>query len=139
MNMFDSIKFVYNIDDEMKNRISSIDLKLSKIKITSNQKRENLVIYLLINGNEINRKKIKENIQLEDFKYSLNKEILQKIYEAIDSNKSVTNIVDSMEEKELISQCTKIMADDYEISDIDKCIEDIINSYTKDKLIRKTK
>ena len=44
MNMFDSIKFVYNIDDEMKNRISSIDLKLSKIKITSNQKRENLVI-----------------------------------------------------------------------------------------------
>ena len=44
MNMFDSIKFVYNIDDEMKNIISSIDLKLSKIKITSNQKRENLVI-----------------------------------------------------------------------------------------------
>ena len=44
-----------------------------------------------------------------------------------------------MEEKELISHLTKIMADDYEISDIDKCIEDIINSYTKDKLIRKTK
>lgn len=44
MNMFDSIKFVYNFDDEMKNRISSIDLKLSKIKIISNQKRENLVI-----------------------------------------------------------------------------------------------
>lgn len=44
MNMFDSIKFVYNFDDDMKNRISSIDLKLSKIKITNNQKRENLVI-----------------------------------------------------------------------------------------------
>ena len=44
-----------------------------------------------------------------------------------------------LEEKELISHLTKIMADDYEISDIDKCIEDIINSYTKDKLIRKTK
>ena len=102
-------------------------------------RRENVIIYLLINGNEINRKKIKENIQLEDFKYSLNKEILQKIYEAIDSNKSVTNIVDSMEEKELISQCTKIMADDYEISDIDKCIEDMINSYTKERLIRKKK
>lgn len=102
-------------------------------------RRENVIIYLLINGNEINRKKIKENIQLEDFKYSLNKEILQKIYEAIDSNKSITNIVDSMEEKELISQCTKIMADDYEISDIDKCIEDMINSYTKERLIRKKK
>ena len=44
-----------------------------------------------------------------------------------------------MEEKELISQCTKIMADDYEISDIDKCIEDMINSYTKERLIRKKK
>lgn len=42
--MFDSIKFVYNIDDDMKNRISSINLKLSKIKITNNQKRENLII-----------------------------------------------------------------------------------------------
>ena len=93
---------------------------------------------MILSGKDL-ASKIKENIQLEDFKYSLNKEILQKIYEAIDSNKSVTNIVDSMEEKELISQCTKIMADDYEISDIDKCIEDMINSYTKERLIRKKK
>ena len=27
------------------------------------------------------------------------------------------------------------MADDYEISDIDKCIDDLINSYTKDRII----
>ena len=40
MNMFDSIKFVYNIDDDMNKKISSIDLKLSKITITNNQKRE---------------------------------------------------------------------------------------------------
>lgn len=44
MNMFDSIKFVYNIDDDMNKKISSIDLKLSKITITNNQKRENLII-----------------------------------------------------------------------------------------------
>ena len=72
-------------------------------------------------------------------KYSLNQEIIQKIYEAIDNKKEITNILDSMQEKELISHFTKLMADDYEISDIDKCIEDIINSYTKDKLIRKKK
>ena len=29
------------------------------------------------------------------------------------------------------------MADDYEISDIDKCIEDIINSYNKERMIEK--
>ena len=28
---------------------------------------------------------------------------------------------------------------EYEISDIDKCIEDMINSYTKERLIRKKK
>lgn len=44
MNMFDNVKFVFNIDDDMKKVISSIDLKLNKIKITNNQKRENLVI-----------------------------------------------------------------------------------------------
>ena len=102
-------------------------------------RRENVIIYLLINGNDQNRQIIKNNIKKEDLKYQLNQQIIEKIYEAIDNKKEITNILDSMEEKELISHLTKIMADDYEISDIDKCIEDIINSYTKDKLIRKTK
>ena len=102
-------------------------------------RRENVIIYLLINGKDQNRQIIKNNIKKEDLKYQLNQQIIEKIYEAIDNKKEITNILDSMEEKELISHLTKIMADDYEISDIDKCIEDIINSYTKDKLIRKTK
>ena len=102
-------------------------------------RRENVIIYLLINGNDQNRQIIKNNLKKEDLKYQLNQQIIEKIYEAIDNKKEITNILDSMEEKELISHLTKIMADDYEISDIDKCIEDIINSYTKDKLIRKTK
>lgn len=44
MNLFDSIEFVYNIDDEMKKINSSIDEKISKIKINDSQKRKNLVI-----------------------------------------------------------------------------------------------
>ena len=42
-----------------------------------------------------------------------------------------------MEEPELIGHLTNIMADDYEISDIDKCIEDIINSYNKERIIQR--
>ena len=102
-------------------------------------RRENVIIYLLINGNDQNRQIIKNNIKKEDLKYQLNQQIIEKIYEAIDNKKEITNILDSMEEKELISHLTKIMADDYEISDIDKCIEDMINSYTKERLIRKKK
>ncbi len=44
MNMFDNIKFIYFFDYDMKKKISSIDIKLSKIKITNSQKIDNLVI-----------------------------------------------------------------------------------------------
>ena len=30
-----------------------------------------------------------------------------------------------------------LMADDYEITDVNKCIDDIINSYNKDRLINR--
>ena len=125
--------------EKKQNAKSVIVRKQEKTVDEATIRRENVIIYLLINGNEQNRQKIKENIKKEDLKYSLNQEIIQKIYEAIDNKKEITNILDSMQEKELISHFTKLMADDYEISDIDKCIEDIINSYTKDKLIRKKK
>lgn len=125
--------------EKKQNAKSVIVRKQEKTVDEATIRRENVIIYLLINGNEQNRQKIKANIKKEDLKYSLNQEIIQKIYEAIDNKKEITNILDSMQEKELISHFTKLMADDYEISDIDKCIEDIINSYTKDKLIRKKK
>lgn len=135
------IKYVNKTKETEKkqNAKSVIVRKQEKTVDEATIRRENVIIYLLINGNEQNRQKIKANIKKEDLKYSLNQEIIQKIYEAIDNKKEITNILDSMQEKELISHFTKLMADDYEISDIDKCIEDIINSYTKDKLIRKKK
>lgn len=100
-------------------------------------RRENVIIYLLINANEQNRQVLKKNIQKEDFKYSINKEIIEKIYEALDNNKEITNILDSIENQDVMSHFTKIMADDYEISDENKCIEDIINSYTKERIINR--
>lgn len=98
-------------------------------------KRENFIIYLLINGNENQRQKIKTNISKDYFKYALNQEIIQKIYEYIEQNKEITNILDTMQEQEIIGHFTNLMADDYEISNIDKCIEDIINSYNKERIM----
>ena len=79
--------FVLEGLDEEQNKEIQAEIKVKPVIKRKNEttvdesiiRRENVIIYLLINGNEINRKKIKENIQLEDFKYSLNKEILQKI------------------------------------------------------------
>ncbi len=100
-------------------------------------KKENVIIYLLINGNMQDREKIKNNIKKEDLKYSLNQQLIEKIYGAIDQNKEINNILDSMEDKDLISHFTSLMADDYEISDNNKCIEDIITSYNKERIIER--
>lgn len=111
--------------------IKKIEKKVDEATI----KRENVIIYLLINGDENARDKIKENIKIDDLKYSLNNEIVKKIYEYLEEGKEVTNILDNMENEEIISHLSSIMADDYEISDVNKCIEDIINSYNKERII----
>lgn len=111
--------------------IRKIERKIDEATI----KRENVIIYLLINGDETARNTIKQNIKIDDLKYSLNKEIINKIYEYLESNKDITNILDNIEDQEIISHLSSIMADDYEISDINKCIEDIVNSYNKERII----
>ena len=43
MNLFEEVKFIYNLDNEMKNCINKIDAKLNCIIITDKQKRNNLI------------------------------------------------------------------------------------------------
>ena len=42
-----------------------------------------------------------------------------------------------MQEEEILNHITKLMADDYNIQDINKAIIDIINIYEKEKMITK--
>ena len=100
-------------------------------------KRENVIIYLLINGSSQNRETIKNNIKIDDLKYWVNQEIIKKIYEAMENQKEINNVLDKIEDTNVISHLTQIMADDYEISDENRCIEDIINSYTKERMINR--
>lgn len=44
MNLFDKVKFIYNLDDKMIKKLNKIDEKLKIIKINNRQKRNNLVI-----------------------------------------------------------------------------------------------
>ncbi len=119
-----------------------VDKKINTKNIIKNNipeesiiRRENVILYLLLNSDNNRLIKIKENISISDFKYEINKQILEKIYQYIEQNKEIANILDSFEDQETINHITKIMADDYEIADIDKCIEDVINSYNKERLI----
>ena len=48
-------------------------------------------------------------------------------------NSNINGILDTLGEEEQ-NHITKIMADDYEIEDIEKAIDDVLQSYEKDKL-----
>ena len=101
-------------------------------------KRENLVIYLLINYPEEAYKKIKENIKIDDIKSQKNKEILQKLYEELEKgNSNIVNILDIFKDEEIVNYLSGIMATDFEITEVTKCIDDVISNYEKDKLITK--
>ena len=101
------------------------EIKKEKQEIdSSTTKRENLIIYLLINYPQESYKKIKSVISENDMKLEENQKILKKMYEEIEKG----NIIDHI---------SGIMSYDFEISDLNKCIEDVVNTYEKDKLINR--
>jgi DNA primase len=98
-------------------------------------KRENMILYLLINHYEESIIDITSNIVKDDFKLEVN----QKIFEAITSNKEkdkdkILQILSNIEDSTLQSQISEIMLSDYEITSVQKCIEDIVITYTKERL-----
>ena len=77
---------------------------------------------------------IKQNIPAEEFKYEIDKKIAKKVYEEFEKgNSNINAIIDNLEEEEQ-NHITMIMAEDYGIEDIEKAIDDIIQSYEKEKL-----
>ena len=98
------------------------------------KKRENTIISILLTGDLNIFEIIKSNIKPEDFQYEINAKIAKKLYEEFQKgNSNINSIIDSLEEEEQ-NQITMIMSEDYEIKDIEKAIDDIIQSYEKEKL-----
>ena len=98
-------------------------------------RRESLIIYLLINYPKEAFEKLHEKIEVDNIKNEQNKYIIKKLYEEIEKGNSIINVLDLFEEEEIINYLTWIMAYDFEITEVQKCIEDILNNYEKDKLI----
>lgn len=98
------------------------------------KRRENTIIAILLTGDINIFEVMKQNIQIEDFKDRINQEIVKKLYEEFEKgNSNINSIIDMLKEEEQ-SHITEIMADDYEIGNIEKAIDDIMQSYEKDKL-----
>ncbi len=120
-----AIRTVENIDERIKNNDKDVI-------------RENLILSILLNNNEEDSKKIKEVIELNDFKDEKNKKIAKKLYEQKEIG-NINNILDLFDEDELINHITYIMSNNWDISDTEKAIDDILNKFSKEKMInRKT-
>lgn len=99
-------------------------------------RRENMAIAILLNQGITAYEKMKNTVNVNSFKYELNKEILKKLYAEFEKgNSNINSILDTLQDEQEINQITKIMADDYEISDINKAINDILKIYEKEKLV----
>ena len=101
------------------------------------EKRENIIISLLIDGGEEVYNKIKDIINPNDFKSEANQKIMRKLYEEFEKgNSNINGIVDMFaDDEQVVNALTGIMADDYEIEDNKKALEDVINNYQKEKLM----
>ena len=98
------------------------------------KRRENTVISILLTGDVNIFQIMKQNISIENFKDRINQKIAQKLYEEFEKgNSNINSIIDMLGEEEQ-NHITEIMADDYEIDDVEKAIDDIIQSYEKDRL-----
>ena len=97
-------------------------------------KRENIIISILINNPE-NYEYIKQNINIEDFKYDINIKIIKELYQELEKeNSNVNSVLDKLQNEEIQSHLTAIMAEDYGITDNKKAIDDILKKYEREKL-----
>lgn len=122
-------------DNNILNRPVHKEVKVKEEISEAIIKRENMILYLLINHYEESVVDITSNILKEDFKLEVN----QKIFEAITNSKEkskerILQVLSNIEDSDLQSQISEIMLSDYEITSVQKCIEDIIIIYTKERL-----
>ena len=98
------------------------------------RRRENTIISILLTGDLSIFEIKKQNIKPKDFQDEINQEIAKKLYEEFEKgNSNINSIIDTLDQEHQ-NQITMIMAEDYEIEDLEKAIDDIIQAYKRDKL-----
>lgn len=128
-------KLKYGNSKKSVQKINQEQRPLEEKLIGESLQKENIVIALLINyGKEI-YEQIKKEILPEDFKLEQNKKIVKKMYEEFEKGKSnIENVEILFSEEDCINQITGIMAADFEISDKQKCVNDVLYLYRREKL-----
>ena len=108
----------------------SVDVKTKRL--------ESLVIYLLINYPDKSFERLKKLIDNNVIKIERNKAIINKLYEEHEKgNINIENILDLFDDEITVNYLSGIMSSDFEITDVDKCIEDVLVAYRKELLLQR--
>lgn len=101
------------------------------------KKREDTILSLLLDENFNVYEIIKQNVKAEDFKYEIDRKIALKLYEEFEKgNSNINSIIDNFSEEEQ-NHVTAILAEDYEIENTEKAIDDLLKNYEKEKLLER--
>ena len=64
-----------------------------------------------------------------------NKTIFRKILESpAEDSEKILQMISNIEDQDIQSHVSEILVTDYEINSVTKCIEDVVNIYTKERL-----
>lgn len=102
------------------------------------KKTENLIIYLLINYPDKSFVRLANIVKNNLIKLEKNKLIINKLYEEHGKgNINIESIIDLFEDENIVNYLSGIMSSNFEITDVDKCIDDVILTYKKEILLKK--
>ena len=119
--------------------VKSVSIQQDEQPVDVKTKRlESLVIYLLINYPDKSFERLKKLIDNNVIKIERNKAIINKLYEEHEKgNINIESIIDLFEDENIVNYLSGIMSSNFEITDVDKCIDDVILTYKKEILLKK--
>ena len=119
--------------------VKNISIQQDEQPVDVKTKRlESLVIYLLINYPDKSFERLKKLIDNNVIKIERNKAIINKLYEEHEKgNINIENILDLFEDEITVNYLSGIMSSDFEITDVDKCIEDVLVTYREELLLQR--
>ena len=122
-----------------KNLNKPIKKEEEKVKVEDSvEKRENLIIYLLINYFAESFERIVSNITLDDIKLPENKKIYDSILSSTaEETEKLVHSLANIEDENLQAHVSKILLTDYDISSVEKCLDDLILVYEKEHLAKR--
>ena len=100
-------------------------------------KREKMLIYILVSYPEESFLKLKDIVSNDLIKVETHKYILRKLYEEYEKGNISNDVLNYFSDTEIVNYLSGIMAYDFEIKDINKCIDDLISIYTKEILVNR--